>query len=148
VDVREVTPADAEPWASLRHDLWPDLSLEESRAEVREFFDPGTPLISAAFLAWDGERAIGFLELSVRSHVPGADRLPAPFVEGWFVDPVSRGTGIGRLLVGAAEGWARSKGYTQLGSDALMDNVLAAKAHEALGFRTVEAIRSFIKDLN
>ena len=146
--VAEATSADADAWAEFRHALWPDQPLAELAADVRDFFDKGTPLIAAGFLAWEGERAVGFLELSVRPYVPGADSVSAPFIEGWFVEPGSRGKGVGRMLVAAAEDWARSRGYTQLGSDALMENVASAEAHEALGFRTVEMLRSFIKDLN
>jgi aminoglycoside 6'-N-acetyltransferase I len=115
---------------------------------VREFFDASTPLIAAAFLAWDGGKPIGFLELSVRQYVPGAASLPAPFVEGWFVDPEWRGRGVGRLLVKAAEDWSRSRGYRQIGSDAVVENVLGTAAHRAMGFRIVETIRCFIKELD
>jgi aminoglycoside 6'-N-acetyltransferase I len=148
VDIREVTRADVDTWAEFRLALWPDQPLEELAADVRDFFDKGSPLIAVGFLAWEGEDAVGFLELSVRPYVPGADSVSAPFIEGWFVQPGWRGKGVGRALVGAAEDWARRRGYTQLGSDALMENVTSAEAHEALGFRTVEMLRSFIKDLN
>ena len=148
MEVREATPEDAEKWAGFRLALWPDEPLAELAADVRHFFDKGTPLIAAGFLAWEGDEPVGFLELSVRPYVPGADHVSAPFIEGWFVDPGWRGKGVGRALVEAAEGWARSRGFTQLGSDALMENVASAEAHEALGFRTVEMLRSFIKDLN
>jgi aminoglycoside 6'-N-acetyltransferase I len=147
VEVREATRADAETWARFRLALWPDEPSDELAAEVRDFFE-GNPAIAAAFLAWEGAEAAGILELSVRAYVPGAETNPAPFIEGWYVEPEWRGKGVGRMLVRAAEDWSRSKGYTQLGSDALMENVASAEAHEALGFRTVEMIRSFIKDLN
>lgn len=146
--VAEATPADADTWAEFRHALWPDEPFAELAAEARDSFHGGVPTIAAAFLAWEGKEPVGFLELSLRPYVPGADSSPAPFVEGWFVQPAWRGKGIGRSLVEAAEDWARSRGFSQLGSDALMDNVASAEAHEALGFRTVEMIRSFIKDLN
>jgi aminoglycoside 6'-N-acetyltransferase I len=148
VEIREVTPADAGAWASFRQRLWPEASLEELAEQVRAFFDEGTQLMETAFIAWDGDDPVGFLEVSVRAYVPGADSLPAPFVEGWFVEPARRGKGVGRSLVRAAEDWARNRGFTQLGSDTLMENAAAAEAHEALGFRTVEMLRSFIKDLD
>ena len=148
VEVHAVTQTDAMTWARLRHRLWPEHTLEELSVQVREFFDAGTPLIAAAFLAWDGGTPVGFVELSVRPYVPGAASLPVPFVEGWFVEPEWRLKGVGRMLVRAAEDWARSMGFRQLGSDALVDNALAFDAHRALGFRTVETIRCFIKELD
>src|SRR5207249_10567503 len=100
------------------------------------------------FFAWHENEPIGFLELSVRSYVPGAASLPAPFVEGWFVDVVWRRKGVGRMLLKAAVDWARRRGDRQLGSDADDDNVISAAAHKAAGFREVETIRCFIKGLD
>ena len=99
VEVREVGPPDAERWIHLRHRLWPAPTIEELSKDVYAFFNRGTPLVAAAFLAWHKNEAIGFLELSVRSYVPGAGSLPAPFVEGWFVDVEWRRRGVGRMLV-------------------------------------------------
>ncbi len=148
VEIRPVTAADAETWASLRHKLWPRHTVEELSTQVREFFDRGTPLVAAVFLAGHHGEPIGFIELSVRPYVPGAASLPAPFIEGWYVEPRWRRQGVGRMLAKAAEEWARRKGHRQLGSDTLVDNAASIAAHEALGFRTVEAIRCFIKDLD
>ena len=146
VKVREVGVADAERWINLR--LWPAHTVEELSEDVHEFFDRGTPLVAAAFLAWHKNEPIGFLELSVRPYVPGAASLPTPFVEGWFVDADWRRKGVGQMLVKAAEGWAISMGHRQLGSDADVENMLGAAAHEAAGFREVGTIRCFIKDLD
>ena len=148
VEVREAGAPDAERWIHLRRRLWPVPTVEELSKDVYAFFNRGTPLVAAAFLAWHKNEAIGFLELSVRSYVPGAGSLPAPFVEGWFVDVEWRRRGVGRMLVKAAEDWARRKGYRQLGSDADVKNTLGAAAHKATGFREVETIRCFIKDLD
>jgi len=148
VEVREAGAPDAEQWIHLRHGLWPAHTVEELSKDVHAFFNRGTPLVAAVFLAWHKNEAIGFLELSVRPYVPGAASLPAPFVEGWFVDAEWRRRGVGRMLLKAAEDWARGRGYRQLGSDADVENVLGAAAHKAAGFREVETIRCFIKDLD
>ena len=148
VEVREAGAPDAEQWIHLRHRLWPAHTVEELNKDVYAFFNRGTPLVAAIFLAWHKNEAIGFLELSVRPYVPGAASLPAPFVEGWFVDAEWRRRGVGRMLLKAAEDWARGRGYRQLGSDADVENVFGAAAHKAAGFREVETIRCFIKDLD
>src|SRR2546427_37738 len=59
-----------------------------------------------------------------------------------------RRKGVGRMLVKAAEDWASSMGHRQLGSDADVENVVGAAAHGAMGFREVETIRCFIKELD
>lgn len=95
------------------------------------------------------QRGLGgrVLELSVRAYVPGAVKLPAPFVEGWFVTGEARRKGVGRQLIAAAERWARHHGHSQLGSDTELENELGAAAHLATGFREVEHVRFFIKNV-
>ena len=145
--VRAVRAADAAAWARCRHRLWPHRTAEELAQIVEAFFGAGTPLVAAVFLAWEADAPVGFVELSLRAYVPGARRLPAAFVEGWYVEPAARGRGVGRALIGAAEQWARAHGHGQLGSDTALDNVGSLTAHQALGFREVEAVRFLIKEL-
>jgi aminoglycoside 6'-N-acetyltransferase I len=47
---------------------------------------------------------------------------PVAFLEGWYVDPDYRGARVGRRLVEAVEAWAREQGFSELASDALLDN--------------------------
>jgi aminoglycoside 6'-N-acetyltransferase I len=49
-----------------------------------------------------------------------------------------RRQGVGAALVRAAEAWARARGYRDLASDALLDNLPSHEAHVALGFGEVE----------
>jgi aminoglycoside 6'-N-acetyltransferase I len=55
--------------------------------------------------------------------------------------------GIGGKLIAAAENWARSKGCTEIASDAEWDNVGSQQAHCRLGYSEVEKIVCFRKDL-
>ena len=81
VVTREVGRTDAPAWTRLRHELWPHATIDDLSTTVDAFFDGGTPLVAAAFLAWDGDVPLGFIELSLRPYVPGARSVPAPFVE-------------------------------------------------------------------
>ena len=144
---RAVRRTDAMAWVNMRHDLWPHAGLDDLSLTVDAFFDGGTPLIAAAFLACDGDAALGFIEVSLRPYVPGTHAVPAPFVEGWYVRPEFRGRGVGRALVRAAEAWARERGDRHLGSDAQVENTASAAAHRALGFRVVETVHFFVKEL-
>ena len=47
----------------------------------------------------------------------------------------------------AAETWAGERGYTEIASDAVIDNLLSERAHLALGFVEVERAIHFRKDL-
>ena len=147
VIVRPAGPADGAAWVRCRHRLWPHRTAEELAETVEAFFGAGTALVAAVFVAWEADTPVGFVELSLRAYVPGARQLPAPFVEGWYVEPAARGRGVGRALIEAAQQWAHDHGHRQLGSDTALDNVDSLGAHRALGFREVEAVRFLIKEL-
>jgi len=69
------------------------------------------------------------------------------YLEGWYVSPEHRRAGIGRKLVQAAEDWARSKGCTEMASDAELHNTQSQQAHRRLGYEEVERIVCFRKSL-
>jgi aminoglycoside 6'-N-acetyltransferase I len=50
-------------------------------------------------------------------------------------------------LVKAAEDWAIVRGYTEIASDALLENTISERAHKALGFAEVERAIRFRKGL-
>jgi aminoglycoside 6'-N-acetyltransferase I len=91
--------------------------------------------------------AVGFIELSIRAYAEGCVTDHVAFVEGWYVDPPSRGKGAGAALIRAAEDWARSQGCTELGSDAEVDNTGSAEAHRAVGFTETGIVRCFKKSV-
>ena len=91
---------------------------------------------------------VGFLEVGMRSHADGCDPSRAVgFVEGWFVQEGLRNRGVGKELMLAAEEWARAQGCLEMASDALIDNHLSHRAHEALGFEVVDRCVHFRKGL-
>jgi aminoglycoside 6'-N-acetyltransferase I len=85
--------------------------------------------------------------LSLRPYVDGCDSSPVPFIEGWYVAPEARRTGVGGTLVRAAEAWAIAQGYSEMASDALLDNDVSHWAHASLGFEEVERAIRFRKSL-
>jgi aminoglycoside 6'-N-acetyltransferase I len=100
-------------------------------------------------LVWDdGDGTLGgFISLTVRPWANGCDSSPVPFVEGWYVAANGRRRGIGRALMAAAEGWARAEGFTELGSDVLLENTASLQAHRQVGFQPTEQVQYFRKDL-
>jgi aminoglycoside 6'-N-acetyltransferase I len=89
----------------------------------------------------------GFAEAGARSYADGCRMSPVAFFEGWYVDPDYRGAGVGRRLVEAVEAWARGQGFSELASDALLDNEQGQKAHLRLGFVEVERAVRYRKEL-
>ena len=97
-------------------------------------------------VARSDETVGGFLELSVRNYAEGCTG-DTPYIESWFVDADLRRSGAGRALMHAAEHWAREHGYSEIASDALLDNEISHAAHRALGFEEVERTVHFRKAL-
>lgn len=97
--------------------------------------------------ATDRGRLAGFVEASIRDWAEGCSTRPVGYIEGWYVVPEYRRSGVGRQLIDAAEQWARSRGCSEMGSDALLDNVISYAAHRALGYREVERVVAFSKKI-
>ena len=131
---RPVERRDVDAWAAMRHALWPEADADELARECADFFVQ-PHLIDAVFVAEkpDGKLA-GFVELSLRSHAQGCDSSPVPYIEGWYVATAARKRGVGRALIDAAERWAVDGGYSEIASDARLDNRASHAAHAALGF--------------
>jgi aminoglycoside 6'-N-acetyltransferase I len=95
----------------------------------------------------DGKLA-GFIEVGSRSYADGCETSPVAYIEAWYVDPDIRRSGLGRALLDAAEDWGRSNGYSEIGSDALLDNDVSHSAHKRCGYDEVGRIVQFRKLLN
>ena len=131
--------------------LWPDASLEEQRKELDAALSnrvSGTLPVTILVSQDESGALAGFLEVGLRSHADGCDPArPVGFVEGWFVHEAFRNQGVGRELMRSAEKWARAQGCLEMASDALIDNDLSQRAHEALGFELVDRCVHFRKKL-
>ncbi len=151
-----VAPAGAQDmpdWVRMRCALWPDAGADGHAAELRSFAaDEGF----VAFLArrrdgraggGPGGAAVGFAEASLRPYANGCLGRPVPFLEGIWVEPAARRHGVGRGLLAAVEGWARGRGFAELGSDAALANVLSHRTHAAWGFAETERVVYFRKRL-
>ncbi len=146
--VRPAKPTDSGAWLQLRCGLWPDGSEAQHREDIDRFFagDAGEP--RAILLAENGAGCpVGFAELSIRAYAEGCDSDRVAYLEGWFVAPTARGSGVGRALLAAAEEWGRAQGCREFASDVQSDNEASAAAHRALGFVEVGLVRCFRKDL-
>ncbi|HEX5418865.1 MAG TPA: aminoglycoside 6'-N-acetyltransferase [Gammaproteobacteria bacterium] len=145
VTIRAAAPSDLGDWTRLRQTLWPDCPPERHRLEVTQVL--GSPGIVA--LAFADDTLAGFAEVSVRSdHVEGTQDSPVPYLEGWFVESAYRGQGIGKALIAFVERWAGDNGYSELASDAELENQLSIRLHHRLGFREVGRSVHFVKQLN
>ena len=147
MNIHAVRPEEKEEWLRLRMALWPDSSSEEQITEIEHFL-AGQLLgdLHAVFVCPRAQdRLCGLVEVSIHRDAPGCKTDRIGYLEAWYVDPDSRGKGVGRALVEMAEDWARSQGCQEMASDTTPDYPLSPSAHDRLGYREVE--RYFRKDL-
>jgi aminoglycoside 6'-N-acetyltransferase I len=142
VNIRMVQNTDKRDYLRMRLALWPD---EEHEEELEAFFEQPTWTTFVAERP-DG-KLCGFLELGQRNYAEGCETSPVAFIEGWYVNPDVQRQGIGRKLVEVAEVWAREHGFTEMGSDALIENETSLKAHTALGYQEIVRVVCFAKKL-
>jgi aminoglycoside 6'-N-acetyltransferase I len=147
VKLRPLELRDRRAWADMRAALWPDADPAELTHDTVKHFAG----VKAAEEVWVSEeitgRLLGFLELSLRAHAEGCPSSPVPYIEGWYVTAEARHLGVGRALVEAAENWAKLRGYTEIASDAVLENDVSHAAHRSLGFEEVERIVCYRKSL-
>ncbi|MGI9055991.1 MAG: aminoglycoside 6'-N-acetyltransferase [Pyrinomonadaceae bacterium] len=145
--VRQLEEKDVSGWFRLRKILWDQSSEEEHRAEMSDIYEhTDTQLVLVAENS-DGN-LVAFLEASIRPFVEDCETDHVGYLEGWFVEPDFRQSGIGRKLVAAAENWARSRGCTELASDSEIGTDISLRAHQSLGYEETSRLVHLRKDLD
>lgn len=135
-------------WAALRYALWSWDSIDDHAQEARSLYLAGHP-DRVAFVALDADKVVGFAEAGLRrDYVEGCETSPVTFLEGIYVAPAARKTGIARALADVVADWGRARGCTEFASNALLDNTASHAFHAALGFVETERVVFFRKDLS
>jgi aminoglycoside 6'-N-acetyltransferase I len=143
--IRRVEPGDGVEWLRLRTALWPEVDAGGHAKEMGEYL--AGPDLAVFVAAREGGGLAGFLEASLRPQADGCSTAPVGYIEGWYVDPDVRRSGVGGRLVAAAEAWARGRGCREMASDCLLDNDVSFRAHTALGYAEVNRVIQFRKPL-
>ncbi len=126
--------------------LLPDENAIEYEPEMQALLQRGD---AAVFVAERPDGSVcGYVEVGARAYADGCATSPVGYIEAWYVDPDVRRAGYGRALLSAAESWARSRGYSEMASDALLDNKVSYDAHIRSGYSEVERIVQFRKPLD
>lgn len=139
--LRPYEPGDYAEWRRMRTALWP----EQTESDMQEWLAEPTSVTLVA--ERQGGGLCGFIEVGERRWAEGCLTSPVAYIEGWWVDADVRRTGVGSALVRAAERWALDRGYSEMGSDVLLDNEPSQRGHERLGFREVERVVAYAKKL-
>jgi aminoglycoside 6'-N-acetyltransferase I len=151
--IRPAEASDLDQLARMCEALWPKSSAEEHAQELRLILGGKAALVLTMpltiFVAEGSDRIlVGFLEVDLRSHADGCNpSQPVGYIEGWYVAEDHRHRGVGRKLLAKAEDWARSHRCVEMASDAIIDNELSQRAHEALGYEVVDRCVHYRKRL-
>lgn len=144
--IRPIEPEDFAAWRRMSEALLPDENPDEYEPEMRALLRRGD---AAVFVAERPDGSVcGFVEAGSRAYADGCRTSPVGYIEAWYVDPDARRAGYGRALLRAAETWAVSRGYSEMASDALLDNKVSYDAHIRSGYAEVERIVQFRKPLD
>jgi GNAT superfamily N-acetyltransferase len=133
--------ADAQRLAELANQLSYSSTPEQVAIRLRALRQAPE---QAIFVAADAHGlALGFVHVQVRHAVEHDSRAE---VISLVVDEQIRSRGVGRLLMEAAEAWARTQGMTTI---VLRSNVMREQAHrfyERLGYHHTKSQKFFVKD--
>ena len=142
--VRTMAEADRSSWARMRSALWPEEAVEDHAREIDGLLSSGE---AWGFSAEVGRAPAGFAELAIRKHANGCLSRPVLFLEGIWVEEEFRQHAVGSRLIAHAAAFAVAQGFTEIGSDADIDNLISHAAHRGWGFVETERVVYFRKSL-
>ena len=134
-----------QPLSDMALEFWPDCDTKEEIAYWNEVLSSSDHYF---VLAREKDNYIGFINISIRNdYVEGTDTDKTPYLEAIFVKAEYRRKNVASLLLESGERWLAEKGFTQLASDTEITNQLSHKFHQKSGFKVVNTIVCFVKDL-
>ncbi len=146
MQVRKLKEQETNGWVFLRNKLWPDDNLYVHKKEAEQILS--LPEKYCVFVCLNAEqKIIGFVEVSTRESLDRIIPEQIGYIEGWYVDKDYRKKGIGKALFQAAENWVLKKGCNEILSDTDLENNISQKAHRALGFKEIDRMILFKKNL-
>ena len=130
MNIIHVTKENAQAWAQLCCELWPDHTVTEMLAE----FDDGA--YQYEYLLEINNTYQAFVSLSIRhDYVEGkTESGPVGYLEGIYVRPEYRQKGAAKALVNFARTWSAERGCSMLASDCELWNEESRQFHNKVGF--------------
>jgi aminoglycoside 6'-N-acetyltransferase I len=143
--IETISSQNLAPLTRLTLALWERSDAEEELENWRTVLGSAQEI---CFLANNGEDYVGFIHLTIRNdYVEGTNQAPTAYVEALYVRSEARKLGVASLLLHKGEEWAKAKGLTQLASDTEIDNLTSIGFHLKVGFKEVNRVVCFVKDL-
>jgi GNAT superfamily N-acetyltransferase len=142
IAIRRMTALDIPMSQALLSQLGYQLDAQEVRRRYDAVAESGDHTLMVA--EQDG-RVIALCHAYAR---PALDKPPEVIVQALVVDQASRGSGVGKIMMAAAETWAADRGFASI---ALGSHVSRSQAHafyEAIGYRREATSHLFRKALS
>lgn len=141
------TNENLEEWLALRQSLYTGSDISELLTETKDFLAAPEKYCQYIVRSHNGE-AIAFVEASIRTdYVNGSSTSPVVYLESIFVKEAYRRREIAKSMVDAIVLWAKSKGIDEIISDADLSNTTSQAMHTALGFKEMERVVFFKKEI-
>lgn len=90
---------------------------------------------------------LGMLEISFRNIVDGCISSPVPYIEGLYLYPQYRNQGLGAEILKMIAAWCYDRGYTELATDARIENIKAHEFYRSAGFEETDRVVEFRMEL-
>ncbi|MBE5779870.1 MAG: GNAT family N-acetyltransferase [Clostridiales bacterium] len=145
MDIRKAEMNELNAAVELAMHLWPDGERQERLDELKVLV---TGPESVIFLAWDGEIPAAYAQCQLRhDYVEGCDSSPVGYLEGVYVEPAYRGSGLAAQMLEKCQQWSRERGCTEFASDCELENGASLRFHMKNGFEEAGRIICFVKKL-
>jgi len=145
IEILKCENKDYTNWATLRNKLWPGLNIK-GHLENIEYLK--SMMSYECWLAKTNDNFVGFIEASIRAFANGCSVTPVVFLEGIWIAPEHRGSGISKKLLEFVEAWAKQNDINEIGSDTELDNLGGQKFHLNNSFKETERVIYFCKKLD
>jgi aminoglycoside 6'-N-acetyltransferase I len=143
--VEEISEQNLKPLTTLMLELWPDCLYDEEYQNCRRIL---TEADETCYLLKKNNEYIAFIQLALRhDYVEGTASSPVGYIEGIYVRPLFRRSGLAGQLVQLAKKWTKEKGCGQLASDVEIDNSVSITFHKKRGFKEVNRLVCLVMDM-
>jgi GNAT superfamily N-acetyltransferase len=142
IHIREAVLDDAPQICKLANQLGYPGEIEKFIARLEKMLDNPTQNVLVA--ANQRQQAVGYIHFHPHNSL---ENDPVVEIGGLVVSEEFRRMGIGKILMVAAEDWAKSAGFSRI---RLHSNIIREDAHifyQALGYSITKTQRAFVKDL-
>ncbi len=143
--IESISDQNLEQLTILSLELWSEIDFVEEKKSWRMVLNSENEI---CYLVKIENTYIGFIHIAIRQcYVEGAENFPVAYVEAVYIKDGFRNSGIASELIKMGELWTKSKGLSQMASDAEIDNKISIEFHKKVGFEEVNRVVCFIKDI-